>query len=332
MAIRGNTASGTTKVDSGWGLGTGVVSDNAMVPVLFAKKMEALLYVNTVYDKITNTNWEGELKNQGDFINVRIRPTVAITAHKIGDAVTYVQGTDWTVNDSRELKVDQGARWSVGLYDEDATQSDIKNWMSEASADATENMQIHLDANVLDYLCDPANHVADNKGLTAGKISSGVDLGVTTDPVVVTGGSSGTAHANLVYMSQILREQDVAPVGNWVVLPYWFVSMLQLGDLKRADVTADSVGMIRKGFSGQVAGLDVYESNQVPDSTASYLTTGEFAIPFGVNDACTFALQINKSETLRLQDYFQDVMRGLCIWGRELVFPERAGVMIAKAG
>lgn len=314
---------GTTTAE--WG---GSITPNAYIPTLFAKNMESLLYTNTVYDKITNTKHEGTVKNQGDIVKIRIRPSVAITAHAVGDAVTYTYGTDWDNVDSRDLVIDQGARWSVGLYDEDATQTDIKNWMSEASADATENMQIHIDKNVLSYMSLAANHAAANKGLTAGAISAGVDLGVTTDPVTISGGSTGNAHEQIVYMSQVLSEQDVPMQGRWVVLPYWYVSLLQLGDLKRADVTGDNVGMIRKGFQGQVAGMDLYESNQVSAGVADGLAAGEYAIPFGVNDATTFALQINKSETLRLQDYFQDVMRGLCIWGREIIFPERTGLCI----
>lgn len=321
-----------------WG---GSITDNAYIPTLFAKKLEALLYTNTVYDKITNTNFEGQIKSFGDIVKVRIRPSVNVTEYTTEQQVQYREGTEWELETSRDLQIDQGAKWSVGLFDENAAQTDIKNWLSEASADASENTQIYIDNNVLNYLCNPANHDADNKGQFAGKISGdgttvGVDLGDTGigEAEPITGGSTGNAHEMLVYMSQVLSEQDVPMQGRWVVLPYWYISRLQLGDLKRADVTNDPTGMIRKGFSGQVAGLDIYESNQIPSTaTATYLTeANNYAIPFGVNDACTFAMQVNKSEKLRLQDYFQDVMRGLCVFGRELIFPERAGVAIVTPG
>ena len=38
------------------------------IPQLWSNKLNAKFYANTMMTEIANTNWEGEIKNQGDTI------------------------------------------------------------------------------------------------------------------------------------------------------------------------------------------------------------------------------------------------------------------------
>ena len=74
---------------------------------------------------------------------------------------------------------------------------------------------------------------------------------------------------------------------------------------------------LRNGFVGRAAGFDVHESNLTPDPT-----TGTYAVIAGHPIATTYADQIVKTESLRLQDFFGDGIRGLHVFGRKVVRPE----------
>jgi len=47
-------------------------------------------------------------------------------------------------------------------------------------------------------------------------------------------------------------EANIPSENRWVVLPAWYISQLKKGDLKSADITNDSVGVIRSGVVGMI--------------------------------------------------------------------------------
>jgi hypothetical protein len=56
----------------------------------------------------------------------------------------------------------------------------------------------------------------------------------------------------IVDINTVLDEQNIPSADRWVVLPAWFVALLKKGDLKSADITGDSTGLIRSGVIGMV--------------------------------------------------------------------------------
>ena len=50
----------------------------AFIPALWSGKLNAKFFANTILSEVMNTDWEGEIKNQSDTINIRVAPSITI--------------------------------------------------------------------------------------------------------------------------------------------------------------------------------------------------------------------------------------------------------------
>jgi hypothetical protein len=63
----------------------------------------------------------------------------------------------------------------------------------------------------------------------------------------------------------------------------------------------------------------LYMSNLLPAGVSGGLAAGEQAVFFGTNAALTFAAQFTKMETLRSEQSFSNLVRGLQVYGYKVV-------------
>jgi hypothetical protein len=116
---------------------------------------------------------------------------------------------------------------------------------------------------------------------------------------------------------------NVPDDGNrWLVIDSVAAYMLGLGDLKATNITNDSTSPLRTGSAVDkpIAGCKVYVSNNLLTTGAG--ANGTAKLLMGHTDALTFAAQINKTETLRDQDDFGDLLRGQVVYGYKVIKPE----------
>ena len=294
------------------------------IPELFAMEMQKEYYLNTVFSEITNTSYEGQIKKFGDKINVRVVPTITINDYDMTSDLTYeTPGTA-----SKEMVIDQGKTWSFKLDDVNALQMDVP-LMKEMAADAARRLNIAIDTDVLAYMSafgTSGRIAASNFGATAGAITSGIDLGTTSAAISIT---ADNAVDYIVYCNQVLDEANVPSDGRWIVLPSWYIARLKTGDLKRADITGDASAVIRTGLVGMIDRTKVYQSNNLLEGTSG--EAGNFNILFGTKDATSFAMQLTKTETVRLESQFGDAMRGLAVYGRATLKNDAIGLLYATA-
>jgi hypothetical protein len=123
----------------------------------------------------------------------------------------------------------------------------------------------------------------------------------------------------LLRLAQSLDEQNIPEEGRWVVLPVWAVSQLKFSDLRQAYITGDSMSPLRNGRVGMVDRFTIYSSNLLPTGVAGGLAAGEYAVYAGHAHGLTFASQISKVETLRSELTFGTLLRGLQIYGYQVV-------------
>lgn len=218
-----------------------------------------------------------------------------------------------------ELAIDQGKYFALILDDVMEVQSDL-NLMSMWADDASEQFKITVDTDVLSYLLGLAN--AKNKGTTAGKISSGINLGATTTPlaaVAVEASNKVTILEILLRLGQALDEQNIPETGRWVVLPTWAATLIKKSELRQAYLSGDGVSMLRNGRLGMVDRFTIYSSNLLPSGTAAGLQAGEWPIYAGHAHGFTFASQFTKVETIRSERTFGNILRGLQVYGRKVI-------------
>ena len=287
------------------------------IPEIWSGKLQAKFYKTTVFSEISNNDWEGEIKGQGDKVRIRTIPTISINTYNKGDNLTNQVPTSAPI----ELNIDQGKYFAVVLDDVDAVQTDVK-LMDMFTNDATEQMKIAIDALILDGVKGAA--AAANKGATAGAISGNINLGVDSAPRAVT-------KANVLDLildaGQALDEQNVPESGRWLVIPSWVAAMIKNSDLKQAYLTGDTVSPLRNGKLGMIDRFQVYVSNNLPKTA-----DGDSYLLAGTKDAITFASQMTNVETLRAQSTFGNIVRGLNVFGYSVIKPEALVNMVAVKG
>jgi len=295
---------------------------HTVIPEIWSGKLIEKFYASTVLAAISNTAYEGEIKNQGDTVHIRTKPTITINDY-LADGGIVVERPSSNIVD---LLINKGKYFATILDDVMETQSDL-NLLGMWSDDAAQQMKIKIDADVLLGLLGGAD--AANRGATAGKISASLNLGITGTPVAIsrttgTPASSVSILDMLLRMGQALDEQNVPEEGRWCVIPSWASTKIKQSELRQAYLSGDSVSMLRNGRLGQVDRFTIYVSNLLPKGPVTgppVLAAGEWVFYAGHAHGLTFASQVSKVETLRSEFTFGQILRGLQVYGYKVVDP-----------
>jgi N4-gp56 family major capsid protein len=277
------------------------------IPEIWSGKLQAKFYKTTVFSEIANNDWEGEIKGQGDEVKIRTIPTITIANYTKGMNLTNQVPNSTPVT----LQISQGKYFSLVLDDVDAVQTDLK-LMDIFTNDATEQMKIAIDSDVLDGV--KAGAAAANKGATAGAISGNINLGTDASPRAIT---KANVLDLILDMGQVLDEQNVPETGRWLVIPAWMGTAIKNSDLRQAYLTGDQQSPLRNGKIGMIDRFTVYLSNNLPKTA-----DGDSHIMAGTRDAITFASQMTNVETIRAQSTFGNIVRGLNVYGYNVIKPE----------
>lgn len=288
------------------------------VPEIWSGKLVEKFYASTVLAAISNTDYEGEIKNKGDRVKIRTKPTISIHNY-LADALL---GLDRPTGGTVELYIGNGKYFSLILDDVMEIQSDL-NLLSMWSDDAAQQLKIAVDSDVLAGIT--GQMAAQNQGTAAGVITGSINLGVQGSPLTVVGRNPGTGQVELLdvlmRMGQTLDEQNIPEVGRWVVMPAWAGRQIKQSELRQAYLSGDSVSMLRNGRLGMVDRFTIYISNLLPNNSndSAQFNAGEWPIFSGHAHGLTFASQISKVETLRSELTFGQILRGLQVYGYQVV-------------
>ena len=317
------TSSTTPAIYPAGSTGNGLATAG-FIPEIWSGKLIEKFYNSTVLSAISNTDYEGEIKNQGDKVIIRTKPTVTIKDYRADGALSVER----PVGSKVELLIDKAKYFNLILDDVMEVQSDLNN-ISMWSEDAAEQFKITIDTDVLSGIlgqCDTAN-----KGTTAGKISADINLGVTGTPIALVADSPGAGEVSvldaLLRLGQVLDEQNIPESGRWVVLPTWMATLIKRSELRQAYLSGDGVSMLRNGRIGMIDRFTLYTSNLLPAGTAGGLAAGETAVYAGHAHGLTFASQYTRMESMRAESTFGQLLRGLQVYGYKVL----DGVAITQA-
>ena len=299
------------------------------IPQLWSNKLNAKFYQNTMLSEISNTSWEGEIKNQGDSIRIRTAPSITITDYA-GAGTTL--STEVPVPIYTDLQINKGKYFSVQVNDVLAHQADI-DLMETFTDDAAKQLKIAIENEAFFQWFVTEGAAAANKGATAGAISASYGLG--TDLVPVNQATSGELLKMILRMSAALDEQNVPEEGRWLLMSPHDRHILMQSDIAQAYFTGDNASIVRTGKIGMLDRFTVYVSNLLPHGTTAKATVAGLSatstgatlsnakprrmMVAGTKAACAFASQITKTEPLRNQTDFGDIVRGLSVYGRKTI-------------
>lgn len=291
------------------------------IPEIWSGKLIEKFYAATVLAAISNTDYEGEIKNHGDKVNIRTKPTITINDYQADMPLAAQRPSSTNV----VLNIDKGKYFNCILDDVMEIQSDI-NMMSMWSDDAGEQMKIVIDAQVLGPNANGGIlHQADakNRGVAAGQITGNINLGVTGTPVTIVPRSPTAGQKEVIdiilSMGQALYEQNIPETGRWVVMPTWAATMVKKSELRDAALTGDGVSILRNGRLGMLDRFTLYSSNLLPAGVSGTMAAGEYVIYAGHAHGLTFASQMTKLETLRSEMTFGTLLRGLQVFGAKVL-------------
>jgi hypothetical protein len=282
------------------------------IPEIWSGKLIENFYDATVLSAISNTDYEGEIRNMGDTVNIRTTPEITIK--------TYVKGQTLAVENpdkpKLQLLIDKGEYFACVEDDVDEVQSDIA-MMDQWSKDASERMKIKIDQRVLTDLLTGVH--ASNKGQTAGAISGNIDLGVAGTPEALT---TSNVIGKIVDMGTVLDEANCPEQGRFLCIPAKMAGLIKQSDLKDASITGDGNSPLRNGRLGMIDRFTVYVSHNL------YKNGSEFSVIAGHTMGFTFASQMTNMETIRSETTFGNIIRGLQVYGYKVVKPEALATMI----
>lgn len=311
----------------------------AFIPTLWSGKLLAKFYQNTILSEVTNTDYEGELKSQGDTVRIRLAPSISIQDYTAGQSLSY----EVPEPIYQDMQVNKGKYFGVQVNDVLAYQSDME-LMNMFTEDAAKQLKISIENEVFFNSFVTEGPAAANEGATAGAISASYDLG--TDVAPIDQSTAENVLNAILRMASVLDEQNVPEDGRFLIISPYDRHLLMQSNIAQAYFTGDNASTIRTGKIGQLDRFSVYVSNLLPkgeagkalvsglDATSGGATLTDAkarrTMIAGTSHATSFAMTVDKTEPLRNQTDFGDIVRGLAVYGRKVVKPE--ALVIAQVG
>lgn len=294
-----------------------VTGTSMFIPVIWSGKLLTKLYAKNVLAAISNTDYEGEIKDFGDTVVIRTIPTGTINTYSKGQDLTFERLESPAIS----LQIDHGRYFGAVVDSVDAYQSDIK-LLDKWTTMYGELMANNIDTHVLASLRAGAH--ARNVGSTAGVISQDINLGVAGTALQIT---KANVLEFIVDCGVCLGEQNVPKEGAWMVCPEWFGGIIMKSDLKDASMTGDGKSVLRNGRIGIIWPFEIYLSNQTPAALGSGGDAARtcYDVPFGNKMGLTFASQFVQTKRFEPERTFGEGIKSLNVFGHQITMPEAIG-------
>lgn len=288
-------------------------------PEVYSGKLVEKFYKATVFGEIASTDYEGEIAGFGAQVKIRTIPDITVSDYIVGNGL----GAQYPSSSSVTLNIDQAKSFAVALSLVDSRQSDLD--MADIFAnDGAIQLRIAADADMLTTI--PADVSADNQGTTAGVDSGNINLGDSSNPVSV---SKTTVVDFIVDCGTVLDEQNVPDEGRWFVAPPWFMALIKQSDLRIASLAGDSQSIARNGKVGEIDRFTMYQSRNLLTQTSP---GPAWYCMFGHSAGLTFAAQIVECQMIDNPNDFGYIIRGLMVFGYEVIGPNYVGTAVVKRG
>lgn len=340
--------------------GYGNLPNGNFSSVIYSKKVQLAFRKKAISGDITNSDYFGEIANQGDTVRIIKEPEISVSSYARG---TQVNAQDLDDEDF-SLVIDKANYFAFKIDDIEEAHSHV-NFMDLATNRAAYRLADQMDQEVLGYLsgykqsalhasADTVNDqvngtkAVDTAGtdelLSSMKLNKGDFGNITTTsagdhsiPVAarLPGATAlPTAYVSPVMlinrMGRLLDQQNVDKDGRWLVIDPVMMEVLSDEDSRFLNADFGTSGGLRNGLViNNWNGFRVYVSNNLPSVGTGPATTGTAnqnanygVIVAGHDSAVATAEQINKTETYRDPDSFADIVRGMHLYGRKILRSE----------
>jgi hypothetical protein len=285
-------------------------------PTLWSSKLIVDTDGAFVFANLANRDYQGEITGKGNIVKI----------NEVGDITVsdYTENEDITISTltgaQKELVIDQAKYFAFNVDDVLAAQSNA-DIMGAAMKKAAHAIADTVDAFIA------------AKYTEAGIATSGLGVPGTSVAFVAAGALSTTNILGMFSkMNRYANEANMPTLGRWFAIPPWLASYITYAQLVDNRTTTsgikggNTVGF-GTGYVGSLAGWDLYSSNNVSTNG-----TTQWRCMFGSPDAISFAGQVTKMESGRVEKQFGDYVKGLYVYGAKVVRPDHLGVVYADDG
>lgn len=275
------------------------------IPELWSARLLQGLEKSHVATNLVNRDYEGQIRNQGDKVNINTLSDVAIKTYTPNSDIA---SPDDLTTTKQQLEITEADYFNIQLDDVDRVQA-TGELMDTAMRNVAYKMNDRTDSFIL------------------GKIASGVDsgniIGTTESPIQVT---KNNIYESIIEMRTKLDKANVPTSGRTIIIPpEIYALLLQDERFVKSDAVAGQ-NVLVNGLVGRVAGFDVFESNNVV-----YDTNNKFwKVTAQVRTATTFAEQIVKTEAYRMEKRFSDAVKGLHVYGAKVTDGTQIAELVCK--
>lgn len=275
------------------------------IPELWSARLLQGLEKSHVATNLVNRDYEGQIRNQGDKVNINTLSDVAIKTYTPNSDIA---SPDDLTTTKQQLEITEADYFNIQLDDVDRVQA-AGELMDTAMRNVAYKMNDRTDSFIL------------------GKIASGVDsgniIGTTVSPIQVT---KNNIYESIIEMRTKLDKANVPTSGRTIIIPpEIYALLLQDERFVKSDAVAGQ-NVLVNGLVGRVAGFDVFESNNVV-----YDTNNKFwKVTAQVRTATTFAEQIVKTEAYRMEKRFSDAVKGLHVYGAKVTDGTQIAELVCK--
>jgi hypothetical protein len=264
---------------------------DTFVPSLWAASMLKPFYKNLVFGSVVNRNYEGQIRQMGDSVRINEIGSVTISDYTKYGSLSWQELT----SAQKTLYMDQAKSFSFAVDDVDIAQANM-NVMPDAMQEAAYAMADEID-----------QHIA---GLYT-------EAGETVTATTLT---TTNALAKIAEFAEEMNKNNIPTGGRFLIIPPQWLTKILLAI--SGAVSADGVpkvfdnGVIANGFVGSIFGMNLLVSNNVQESSSGVYQ------PIGLTrEAITHAGQITNIKMVEREDYFDQGVKGLYVYGSKVVKP-----------
>ena len=268
-------------------------------PTIWSAKLLVRLRKAHVFAGLVNTDHEGEIRNMGDSVKINEIGTVTINDYTKYNAISWQQ-----LNSAQKtLVIDQAKSFSFTIDDIDTAQQNPKV-MNAAMGEAAYGVSDVIDQFIASFYSQAG-------------ITNTTYMGSSASPISV---SSGNVILTLSYASRYMTEANVPEANRIMAIPPWVHQKLLLAEVGGISATAVPKvfddGAITRGYIGDALGFRLVVSNNVQNSA-----TAVSAVMALNRSAISYAGQISKIQAVNREDYFDQGVKGLYVYGAKVVRP-----------
>jgi N4-gp56 family major capsid protein len=226
---------------------------DAFIPEVWSKEVILTAIAASVITPLVRTDWDGEIREEGDVVHIPLLSAVTIGDKQANTAVTYTNYTEST----QDITIDKHKYFAFRVEDIARVQSKPE-LLTAYAGQGGKGLGKQMDTDV--------SLLVNNASVTQ-------NVGATT-----SGAYSDITDAVIRNAIQLLDEANAPEEDRFLLIsPAQKNALLGIDKFVEANKIGDNT-VIRKGLFGEIYGVMIYVSNNLPSTTSVASSSGASAI------------------------------------------------------